>query len=924
MSGTSRKQAPRLARPAARYWKGKAPKGVAEVQSDSEAEDEDQEVGDVEMEQEQDEDEEIEEFGMKSEAATSKLKGMNITLKDVNVSKEGKVIVAGREESGRTAVEEEESDEEEARPRKPVVAAEQDEESSEEESESEEEKIEFRPVFVPKRSRVTVAEREALAQDTEEALKKKEQEAEERRQQSHDLVAQTIRRELAEKEKEGEVIDVDDTDGLDPTAEFEAWRLRELGRIKKEKEAEVAREKEREEVERRRALPEEQRMKEDLEHAQKLREEKPKGQQKFLQKYWHKGAFHQVQILQRHDFTEATESTVDVSVLPALMQVKNFGKRSRTKYTHLVDQDTTIKAGGFGGHAPVKAGGSGTDGVGCFLCGGPHMKKGTEGPMPAKIVKVAVVGSGLAGLTAAHLLNNARESQDTQFEVHVFEKSSLIGMDSASISLPTSDPKETWRIDVPMRSFQGGYYTRLIELYKRIGVQLCQANFSYSFSTLRDVDNGRNRSITTTFIYNGASGRSGLGKPSSYNTVMEGKATLSSQFLSTAIFTISCLYTIFCFLLSLWHSIPIWRAKSIRDMDLRDWVLQVAPKGLLGRLFGLDVAWKDYVETVLIPTFSAVCTSPAEDVWGHPVEEFLDYIWLTFGTHHYIVQGGVCAVVNRLTNNLRAIHLSSPIQCIRPDPKNKACLSITCDIDGELEDHHGFHHIIFATQAPAAAGLLSTYLDALPTHLEHRSEKVELLVDCLQSFESRPSIVINHTDGSLLPDDLRDVRELNLISAATTGASYLIKSGPSHPLYSSPSHSMATHILRRHPAYPKDKPTVYQSTNPLLPPRKDAILSVGKLERAVVTMKSKRALSGLCEEESKQWWQCPYQAKTRLGPLQGARPTSEPDAPGIWFCGSYAYLGIPLLEGCVISAQNVVEQGIFKDEEIRWEEVPEP
>jgi len=35
-------------------------------------------------------------------------------------------------------------------------------------------------------------------------------------------------------------------------------------------------------------------MREDLERAEKLREEKPKGQQKFLQKYWHKGAFHQV------------------------------------------------------------------------------------------------------------------------------------------------------------------------------------------------------------------------------------------------------------------------------------------------------------------------------------------------------------------------------------------------------------------------------------------------------------------------------------------------------------------------------------------------------------------------------------------------------------------------------------------------------
>ena len=151
-----------------------------------------------------------------------------------------------------------------------------------------------------------------MSHDTEEAFKKKEQEAEERRQQSHNMVADTIKRELLEsasngttliasltqailflEEKEAEIPDVDDTDGLDPEAEFEAWRLRELARIKRDKEAEVQRELEREEIERRRALPEEQRLKEDMENAKRTRDEKPKGQQKFLQKYWHKGAFHQ-------------------------------------------------------------------------------------------------------------------------------------------------------------------------------------------------------------------------------------------------------------------------------------------------------------------------------------------------------------------------------------------------------------------------------------------------------------------------------------------------------------------------------------------------------------------------------------------------------------------------------------------------------
>ncbi|KAI0296685.1 splicing factor, Prp19-binding domain-containing protein [Russula brevipes] len=385
MATTARKQAPRLARPAGRYWKGKAPKGAADLPSSDESDDErelPQEEGDVAFAGEQeflhaenDDEEDEEEQGRKGHR-TGK---MSVALKNVNISKEGKVIVAGRQEVGRTEMEELSEETEEETGAKAGSQYETDE-SSESESESDEEKpkVQFRPVFVPKRSRVTVIENQALAEDSEDALRRKEIEAEERRKQSHDLVAESIRRELLEKEKEEEVIDVDDTDDVDPSGEFDAWRLRELARIKRDQEAEIAREQEREEVERRRALPEEQRLKEDLEHAKKLREDKPKGKQVFLQKYWHKGAFHQDQeILKRHDFTEATESTVDVSVLPQVMQVKNFGKRGRTKYTHLVDQDTTVGNGGFGGAGPVKAGRTSMDSGGCFLCGGPHMKKGT-------------------------------------------------------------------------------------------------------------------------------------------------------------------------------------------------------------------------------------------------------------------------------------------------------------------------------------------------------------------------------------------------------------------------------------------------------------------------------------------------------------------------------------------------------------------
>lgn len=69
-----------------------------------------------------------------------------------------------------------------------------------------------------------------------------------------------------------------------------------------------------------------------------------KGKYKFLQKYYHRGAFYLDQEYQvyKQDFSAPTlEDHFDKTILPKVMQVKNFGRCGRTKYTHLVDQDTT-------------------------------------------------------------------------------------------------------------------------------------------------------------------------------------------------------------------------------------------------------------------------------------------------------------------------------------------------------------------------------------------------------------------------------------------------------------------------------------------------------------------------------------------------------------------------------------------------------
>jgi microfibrillar-associated protein 1 len=201
------------------------------------------------------------------------------------------------------------------------------------------------------------------------------------------LAGEAVKRDLADKEKGDNIPDVDDTDGLDPEGEFEAWKLRELMRIKRDKEAMYAREKERDEIEARRAIPEALRLKEDTERAKKLREEKManRGQQAFLQKYHHKGAFYteeNADLLKKHDHTATTENTiVSVDSLPEVMRVRNFGKMGRTKYTHLADQDTSDKNAGWSsaGRVGGSMGRQGAEnlGKGCFNCGGPHVSRVT-------------------------------------------------------------------------------------------------------------------------------------------------------------------------------------------------------------------------------------------------------------------------------------------------------------------------------------------------------------------------------------------------------------------------------------------------------------------------------------------------------------------------------------------------------------------
>lgn len=289
-------------------------------------------------------------------------------------------------------------------------------------------------------------------------------------------------------------------------------------------------------------------------------------------------------------------------------------------------------------------------------------------------------------------------------------------------------------------------------------------------------------------------------------------------------------------------------------------------------------------------------------------------MWLTLGSDHYVVNHGVRDVVQRLSAHTppQNIHLSTPISSITQDAQHPHLVSVKSG----SHVFEGFSHVVLATEAIHAAPILESYRDALGTASPSHNQFIGEQIDCLRKFSYIPTIVINHTDDTLLPDNVADRRELNFMALDPR---FRHNPDPSElddsSTYKGPeTYTMATQILPRPKGYPDHLPPVYQTTNPIVSPKPGRILSVSRLLRAIVTLESKVALQDLIKETGIKWWQTAGQGEARLGRLQGRAHDAD---PSFWLCGSYAYSGIPLLEGCVVSARTIVEQGILASEGIK-------
>lgn len=241
----------------------------------------------------------------------------------------------------------------------------------------------LKPLFIPRSKRETIQDYEKKQQEIDIKVKQNELRQDERKEQTRTLLAESLKRVEMRDANDDTDVDSDfglpdDSDNLDDLLEYENWKLREIERIKIEYETRQRDINEKKEIEKRRNMTDEERKIQDDLDGKNIIKDKTKW--KFLQKYYHKGGFymddeslksndklsnqkiHQPDIIKYNmnyannnkneeiedvrlkSFDEPTlEDKFNKDVLPSILQVKKFGFKGRTKYTHLVDQDTMTK-----------------------------------------------------------------------------------------------------------------------------------------------------------------------------------------------------------------------------------------------------------------------------------------------------------------------------------------------------------------------------------------------------------------------------------------------------------------------------------------------------------------------------------------------------------------------------------------------------
>ena len=418
--------------------------------------------------------------------------------------------------------------------------------------------------------------------------------------------------------------------------------------------------------------------------------------------------------------------------------------------------------------------------------------------------KIAIIGSGMAGLAAAYAL-----SRQSDVRITLLERSASLGMDCHRVDREMEATPVS--IDVPSRMFNTTQWPTLVDLYDQIGVAYDAVDASQSFTK---------RSITSdqqddTYLEFDVAFRPDLALRRMLNTK-------SRRLLSEATRLMK-------------------QGRSDLDAGI-DHALT------LGQYLA-DRGYEPSFKTLFLyaTLSSTVCTCSYADLDRYPAHIILETLRrLTDDRALMRTRYGTRDVVQRLAGSLDDIRLNNAVVRVVDDGQQVCIVSA----DGSVDK---FDHVIVATQANTAI--------RLQPEISAREHNI------LASIPYADVDVIVHTDQSLMPSRRSSWRTFNMI---------VCESPAGHEIGA----AMCTVWLNRFDANLPAKTDLFQTIGPVVQPESSKIVARVKLQRPSVNARSAAGVAMLNEMHD--------QLDRR-----------------VWYCGSWAAPGVPLLESAVISAQKV-------------------
>ncbi len=326
-------------------------------------------------------------------------------------------------------------------------------------------------------------------------------------------------------------------------------------------------------------------------------------------------------------------------------------------------------------------------------------------------MKVAIVGSGIAGLGAAHALRG-------QADISLLEAGDYFGghTHTVDVHLQTPTGPVSHGIDTGFLVFNERTYPQLIALFAKLGVPTAQSDMS--FSVQAPVATGKR-----ALEWSG----------SSLNTVFAQRSNLvNPRFLRMLrdVMRFNQLAT----------DIALRNAEGELLQPLSEFLLQ----------HKLSTEFRDWY---FLPMLGCIWSCPTDQMLQFPVATMIRFchnhglIQVTNRPQWWTVNGGARQYVEKIVASIADKRLNSPVQRIQRDAKG-----VNVTVNGQTER---FDRVVMACHSDQALSLLAD------------STGPERQV--LSAIRYQPNTAVLHTDTSVLPKSRRAWAAWNYERSADTG-----------------------------------------------------------------------------------------------------------------------------------------------------------